>query len=196
MPKKPKLTWKHHKKKWIGCVNCHLCEQRDRVVLARGKLPCDVLFVGEAPGGSEDVLGSPFVGPAGKTLDSFIEEAEDELNLKPQERLRKAWTNLIGCIPKDEDGRKVTEPPKESIEACAPRLVELATLANARALVMVGNLSQKWCPKILQDFDYEYSIDIIHPAAILRMDPSQQTVAAQRTTVELRDLFNELLTLF
>jgi uracil-DNA glycosylase len=63
------------------------------VVLCRGRLPCDVLFVGEAPGVSEDVLGRPFVGPAGKLLDTIVERALDG-------QYDCAMTNLVACIPK------------------------------------------------------------------------------------------------
>ena len=110
MPKRKKLKWKDHKEKWINCYGCDLCEQRDKVVLLRGKIPCDVLFIGEAPGVSEDTLGKPFVGPAGTLLDNIIEESD------PGE-LKLAWTNVIACIPKDDDGHKVKEPPRYSIEA-------------------------------------------------------------------------------
>ena len=39
-----------HKEKWINCTRCELCENRKKVCLLRGKVPCDMLFVGEAPG--------------------------------------------------------------------------------------------------------------------------------------------------
>ena len=64
-----------HREKWKDCTRCLLHEHRRKIVLCRGKIPADVLFVGEAPGESEDVLGSPFVGPAAQLLDSLIEQA-------------------------------------------------------------------------------------------------------------------------
>lgn len=186
-PKVRVLTWENHKKRWGGCRACGLCEVRSHVVLCRGKLPCDVLFVGEAPGAAEDVLGRPFVGPAGKLLDWQIQEAQDAAGSS----LRMAFTNLIACIPLDASGRKTVEPPKDSIAACKPRLQEMVSIARPRALVMVGKLSQKMCPKNI-DWDFEASADIIHPAAILRADLSQQGLANQKVTVTLRDLFEEL----
>jgi uracil-DNA glycosylase family 4 len=61
--------------KWgEGCGSTQ-CAGANRVVLVRGSVPCDVLFIGEAPGQSEDVVGRPFVGPAGKLLDRIIEDA-------------------------------------------------------------------------------------------------------------------------
>ncbi|MEK0326406.1 MAG: uracil-DNA glycosylase family protein, partial [Nitrosopumilus sp.] len=131
MPRAKAMTWKEHRAKWIDCSLCSLCKRRRKVVLARGKVPCDVLFIGEAPGASEDSLGSPFVGPAGHLLDQMIEDALD-MTSPDQADLpaidsgpRIAFTNLIACIPKDEDGNKISsgdDIPLESIEACSERL--------------------------------------------------------------------------
>lgn len=49
-----------HVQTWSECSACFLSERRQNVVLARGDIPCDVLFVGEAPGPSEDIIGAPF----------------------------------------------------------------------------------------------------------------------------------------
>ncbi len=57
---------------WESCTRCPLHTTRRWVVLGRGTLPCDVLFVGEAPGNSENDIGKPFIGQAGKILDSLI----------------------------------------------------------------------------------------------------------------------------
>lgn len=188
-PKKPSVaTWKSHKHTFGSCTGCTLSETRSRVVLLRGSLPCDVLFVGEAPGQAEDTLGKPFIGPAGKLLDSLVLEALEDSGAS----LRLAYTNLIGCVPIDPENRnKVVEPPREAVKACTPRLKDLVKLARPRALVMVGKASQKWCPKII-DWDFEHSIDIVHPAAILRADMSQRTMASQVCCVVLRDLFLSL----
>ena len=58
--------------KWKDCRDCYLCETRNRIVFARGTIPADVLFLGEAPGESENVTGVPFDGPAGNLLDAII----------------------------------------------------------------------------------------------------------------------------
>ena len=47
---KSRKTWSDFKKKWKDCDKCPLHEVRQNIVLARGKIPCDVLFCGEAPG--------------------------------------------------------------------------------------------------------------------------------------------------
>lgn len=66
--------WQHHIERWKDCKMCPLHRTRRNVVLGRGGVPCDVLFVGEAPGPVEDINGSPFTGPSGHLLNSIIEE--------------------------------------------------------------------------------------------------------------------------
>ncbi len=64
--------YQEYKKQWKGCKRCPLYKTRRKIVHCRGSLPCDIFFLGEAPGDSEDLLGKPFVGPAGKLLDRII----------------------------------------------------------------------------------------------------------------------------
>lgn len=177
--------YERHVRRWQECRKCSLCEKRQRVVLARGRVPCDVLFVGEAPGQSEDVIGLPFVGPAGKLLDEIIDQGLDG-------QYDYALTNLVCCIPLDENGSKVTEPPKEAILACSDRLQEFVTICRPKVIVCVGSLSAKWIEK---NFGYRISnlfVSITHPAAILRMDVSQRGLAIQRAVVTLQDSVEEL----
>lgn len=65
-------TWLDHVEKWRDCTACPLHCQRSNICLARGSVPCAVLFIGEAPGQVEDALGQPFRGPAGRLLDQII----------------------------------------------------------------------------------------------------------------------------
>ena len=44
-------------------------------VLGEGPLRPGIAFVGEQPGDQEDMVGKPFVGPAGKLLDKAMEQA-------------------------------------------------------------------------------------------------------------------------
>lgn len=172
-----------HAAMWKDCKRCGLCERRQRVVLYRGTVPCDILFVGEAPGESEDVLGQPFVGPAGKLLDTIMSKAEVT-------RFTFGMTNLVGCIPRDEYSDKLAQPPNDAIDACSPRLIELAKICKPRLFVWVGELSAKWAPTYLPSSIP--SVKIIHPAAILRMNVSQQGLAFQRAVVALAEAVEEL----
>jgi len=54
------------------CQSCRLHEGRTQTVFGEGDLDAKVVFVGEAPGQTEDETGRPFVGRAGKLLDNMI----------------------------------------------------------------------------------------------------------------------------
>lgn len=196
--------YQRHVSEWRDCTACDLCERRQRVVLFRGRVPCDVLFAGEAPGKSEDALGRPFVGPAGKLLDQIIERAWLQAGHKGQhpDNDDDAWlphpasyglTNLVCCIPLNEDGEKTSDPPAASIKACAPRLRQIVTLCKPRLIVSVGKLSEKWLPKSLSEEQAAIpSVTIPHPASILRADISQRGLAVQRCVVTVADALEEL----
>ena len=50
------------------CTDCDLCKTRTKAVPGKGNPNSDIVFVGEAPGRSEDLKGEPFVGAAGQKL--------------------------------------------------------------------------------------------------------------------------------
>lgn len=199
------LTYKEHVARWQDCTVCslHLC--RRKVVMARGVLPCEVVFVGEAPGESEDVLGRPFVGPAGHLQDEIIERAFFGFA-----DLRWSFTNLVCCIPRDDDGGKATEPDKVHIKACSSRLREFMWLARPRLVVLVGSLAKK---SILGQAVFSYNkhphdaddslwlpqneflrfAEIQHPAYILRSNMAQRSLLVQRAVVTLQNAVEELL---
>ncbi len=170
-------AWLDHVERWKDCTKCPLCHQRSNIVLARGTVPCDVLFCGEAPGASEDALGQPFVGPAGDLLNQIIERAV------PQ-GVTVALTNLVACFPAEAKARGDNEPERAEILACRPRLHEFIKLARPRLIVCVGNLASDWIGhdasgKVLG----ATVVEIVHPAAILRMPLAQKGMAVNRAIV-------------
>lgn len=169
--------WQIHKKKWQGCQRCSLSGRRKRVVLARGKIPCNVLFVGEAPGHSEDVVGTPFVGPAGRLMQRIIDRSLDG-------QYDYALTNLVACVPLEDGNNKLRDPPEECVEACEPRLEEFMDVAVPDVVIAVGGLAER----------YLVSADdsIVHPAAMLRMDPGQKSLAIQRAIAIVSDAVHEV----
>ncbi len=189
-----KLTaFQAHQAKWKNCDRCKLCEQRTNVVFARGKIPAPILLIGESPGTSEDILATPFIGPAGKLLDRILERSIDG-------QFDYCITNLVGCIPKESEGDKSGEPPLESIKACEEKLVELVNLCKPKLIVLVGKLSHKFVSgqaqfgacSWLKGKPMQFA-DIIHPAAILRADVSQKGLAIQRSIVTLEEAIESLL---
>jgi uracil-DNA glycosylase family 4 len=63
---------------WQQAQTCTKCPQlastRTKVVFGAGNADADLMFVGEAPGANEDKQGLPFVGQAGKLLDTLLGE--------------------------------------------------------------------------------------------------------------------------
>ena len=56
----PMERWKEHVATWRNCRECALCDQRYKIVLGRGSVPAHIVFLGEAPGDSENAVGMPF----------------------------------------------------------------------------------------------------------------------------------------
>lgn len=181
--------YEKHLATWQGCERCSLHQCRNAVIFARGELPADVLFVGEAPGESEDIIGRPFVGPAGKLLDKLIAAVRNE-----NDAWSYAITNLIGCIPK-LDGKKVSEPPDQAIKACRTKLKELIALCRPKAIVCVGLVAKKHVPSAIPGEFTEAGIpicDILHPAAILRAVPAQQGLMIKRSILAISSVVEQL----
>jgi uracil-DNA glycosylase len=59
----------------LGCEGCDLYERASQTVFGEGPANAEVVLVGEQPGDSEDRQGRPFVGPAGRLLDSALGDA-------------------------------------------------------------------------------------------------------------------------
>lgn len=175
--------YRQHVDKWKNCLRCPLHEGRLKVVHVRGYVPCDILFVGEAPGESENVVGQPFVGPAGRLLDEIVRRSLGT-------RFRTAYTNLVGCIPREPDGTgKLAQPDDEHIKACAPRLQEVVKLCEPKLIVCVGSLSEDWLrPGDKHSVKFHRPVNQIHirhPASILRANVAQRGLEIQRCIVSL-----------
>ena len=162
--------YKDHVTEWKNCTRCELSQQRERIVLAKGDIPCDVLFLGEAPGESEDVVGLPFVGPAGRLLEALISRAVRNSAVR---EMKFAFTNLVACFPKEMKDIGVNEPPDYTIKECMPRVSEFIALADPSRIVCVGKLASKWIERIMSHSDI-LRIHIPHPAAILRANIANQ----------------------
>lgn len=58
-----------------GCQRCALFQPATQTVFGEGPINAPIMFIGEQPGDQEDIIGRPFVGPAGMLLDQALEEA-------------------------------------------------------------------------------------------------------------------------
>ncbi len=57
------------------CTRCPLYKFATQVVPGEGRPHSRLMLVGEQPGDKEDLIGKPFVGPAGRLLDQALEQA-------------------------------------------------------------------------------------------------------------------------
>jgi uracil-DNA glycosylase family protein len=62
------------RRKARACRACPLWKGATQTVFGEGPASATVIFVGEQPGDREDLMGKPFVGPAGRLLDRALAE--------------------------------------------------------------------------------------------------------------------------
>ena len=143
----------------IMCNKCELAKSAINKVVWRGTTENpDVVFVGEAPGKSEDNCGTPFVGRSGKELDKMIEYMKLE---------KYAITNRLHCRPPGN-----ANPTPAQLEACHPYLLKQIELFNPALIILLGNYANNgYGPTmkfgdITEDNERFYA-KLYHPAALL-----------------------------
>jgi uracil-DNA glycosylase family 4 len=115
-----------------GCTRCsELAATRRTVVFGAGNANAALMFVGEAPGASEDEQGLPFVGRAGKLLDQLLEEIGIA-------RSDTFVANVLKCRP---PGNR--DPLPLEIENCQDYLLAQVELIQPTVICTLGNFSTK-----------------------------------------------------
>jgi uracil-DNA glycosylase len=116
-----------------GCRACHLWELGTQTVFGEGLKRAELVLVGEQPGDQEDLVGKPFVGPAGRLLDNALEQAGID---------RKATyvTNVVKHFKWQPRGkRRIHQKPNAAeIAACRPWLDAELSVLKPKALVCLG----------------------------------------------------------
>lgn len=181
-------TWKAHKKVWDGCTRCPLHANVCNYVLARGTIPCEVLFIGEAPGEQEDHVGRPFVGKAGRTLHLLLKDSFRKVRLYSY-----SITNVVACIPFSA-GDDIEPPPKESAEACWPRLQAFITsIAVPDAIVLLGKQAEKHQKRILKCGISDESILAVNHPSYINRNGGANSLHYKRTLNKLCRFLNKRL---
>ena len=161
------LDWPQLKAKVAGCTDCKLRAGCSQTVFGVGDENAQWLLVGEAPGSEEDRLGEPFVGQAGKLLDSMLAA------LDLQRHVSVYIANVLKCRP---PGNR--DPQPAEVAACAPHLERQIALLQPQLIVLMGRFAAQ---TILQTdasiaslrgrvFTYRGTPAIVtyHPAYLLR----------------------------
>ena len=113
----------------LVCRKCELSKTRKNPVPGEGSSHSQIMFIGEAPGYWEDVNGKPFVGAAGKFLDTLLSEAG-------LSRENVFIGNILKCRPP-----KNREPSPDEIETCTPYLNRQIRVIQPKIIVTLGNYS-------------------------------------------------------
>jgi len=115
-----------------ACQRCpELAATRKTVVFGSGNADAELMFVGEAPGASEDEQGIPFVGRAGRLLEQLLEEISLERS--------GVWIcNVLKCRP---PGNR--DPQPVEIENCQEYLLRQVELIEPTVICTLGNFSTK-----------------------------------------------------
>ncbi len=157
------------------CSRCKLHTLgRTQVVFGVGNPDADLMFVGEAPGGDEDIQGEPFVGRAGQLLTKIIEA----IGLKREDVY---IANVIKCRP---PGNRNPEP--DEVEQCAPFLFRQIDTVKPKVIVALGKFAAQCLLRTndpitrIRGREFKYRDAILmptyHPAYLLRTPSAKREV--------------------
>jgi len=110
-------------------VTPELAQQAIQLVIGDGNLDADIVFIGEAPGKTEDELGLPFMGAAGKLLNEMLEANE-------MIRSDVYITNVVKYRPP-----KNRDPSKAEKAEFLPYLLEQIDVIQPKVIMTLGRHS-------------------------------------------------------
>jgi len=181
------------------CRGCGLYRRATQTVFGEGASAAKVMLVGETPGDREDVVGRPFVGPAGQLLDRALEAAGVD-------RKTVYVTNVVKHFKWEPRGKRRLHkrPMPGEIGACLPWLRMEIELVRPKVIVCLGATAGqallgrgfsvtrergRFLPSPLAPF----MLATLHPSALLRIRESDARHAAFERFVEDLALVNNAL---
>ena len=178
-------SWESLKRECAGCRGCALSETRTHLVFGVGREDAEVMFVGEGPGEQEDLQGEPFVGPAGKLLDTMLQIID-------LDRSKVYIANMVKCRPP-----RNRDPQPGEQAACRAWLDRQIALVDPKIIVCLGRIAAQGLIskdfRITRDHGKWYDkngvryMATFHPSALLR-NPASRPDAF----MDLRELRKEI----
>ena len=178
-------SWDKLKAECAGCRACALCETRHNLVFGVGREDAEVMFIGEGPGEQEDLKGEPFVGPAGKLLDTMLEIIDLDRN-------KVYIANMVKCRPP-----RNRDPQDREQDACSGWLRRQIALVDPKIIVCLGRIAAMGIIdpefRITREHGQWYErngrmyMATYHPYALLR-DPAKRPEAFE----DLRELRSKI----
>lgn len=182
--------WQELKDECMGCTGCDLCRTRTKLVFGVGNEQAEVMFIGEGPGEQEDLSGEPFVGPAGKLLDTMME-------LVDLDRSKVYIANMVKCRPPHN-----RDPQEQELAACRHWLDRQIELVDPKVIVCLGRIAAKAIIdpefRITREHGKVYDIKgrrvlaTYHPSALLR-DESKRPEAFMDLKVLRKEMYMRCL---
>ncbi len=148
----------------IACTKCDLCKTRTNAVPGKGSHAAEIMFVGEAPGRTEDIRGEPFVGAAGKKLRAILEK-----NGISQESIY--ITNVVKCrppnnrVPTEEERASCQEHLQNEIDAIKPKIICVLGNTASNSILGQSEITKNHGQTIKKDGNLYFLT--FHPAAVI-----------------------------
>ncbi|MFH1612075.1 MAG: uracil-DNA glycosylase [bacterium] len=121
----------------VDCQKCPLYKTRILPVIGQGNHNAKAIFIGEAPGATEDKTGVPFCGAAGRILSELLESIDCK-----REDIYIA--NILKCRPPTN-----RNPLQNEIDACVGYLEEQIKIIQPKVICPMGNYAVNF---ILRNF--------------------------------------------
>jgi uracil-DNA glycosylase family 4 len=161
-----------------NCTRCPLCRTRGHAIFGEGNYRAPIVLIGEAPGGEEDRIGRPFVGPSGQLLDKIL--AACGFNRQQHVFI----TNIVRCRPPNN-----RLPSNIEVQACLPLLHQQIELINPQLIITLGGTAlQRYMDdaalkitKVRGRWLTKYGrlvMPVYHPSALLRNPQLKSTTWA------------------
>ncbi len=176
-----------------SCKACDLWKRGTQTVFGEGGRHAIVMFIGEQPGDKEDLMGKPFVGPAGKLLDKCLEAAGINRN-------KVYVTNAVKHFKWEPRGKRRIHKKPNTIEitACRPWLDAEIAVVQPQVIVCLGATAAQ--ALLGRDFRVSerrgqlvssplapYVMATVHPSSMLRApDDETRHREIERFTDDLR----------
>jgi uracil-DNA glycosylase family protein len=178
-----------------GCTRCPLYQNATQTVFGEGPADAPLMLVGEQPGDQEDLVGRPFIGPAGKVLDRALAAAGID-------RDSVYITNAVKHFKNERRGkRRIHKKPDISeIDSCRwwldhelaivqPHVVVALGATAARALMRKALTINANRGRLIELPEHRRGVITVHPSYLLRLiedrDKARESTVSSRICASL-----------
>ncbi len=129
------MDWPALREAVSTCQACDLCQSRRQTVFGVGNTQAHWMIVGEAPGEQEDAQGEPFVGQAGRLLDSLLRSIGQSRAEGPAPQ-QVFIANTLKCRPP-----RNRNPQPDELALCRPFLLRQVALVKPKIIIAMGKFA-------------------------------------------------------